>query len=126
MKIAVPVTENENIAEYFGHSENFLIYSLTSENKIEDKELIVTNTGSSCGCSSNVGPILASLGVEVILAGDTAAGVMNALEYSGIKTIRGCYGNATEIVQLYLNNDIVDNPKANKHHPVGANHSCSN
>lgn len=126
MKIAVPIQDNEQITSHFGSSDSFMIYEITPNKEIDDKEFLETNTGGSCGCSSGVGPILSGIGVSIVLAGEVAAGVFEALEYAGIKTIRGCSGNSSQTVKDYIDGKIIDNPKANGHHPVAPGHSCSN
>ncbi len=43
-----------------------------------------------------------------MLAGGIGAGAINVLNYSGIQVIRGCSGNADDIVKLYIKGEISD------------------
>ena len=124
MKIAVPIEGNEQIAQHFGHSESYMIYEITEDRKIDDKESLITSTGHVC--NSNVGGLLADIGITVMLAGGIGAGAVNKLEASGIKTVRGCSGNASEAVELYITGKITDSGEScsthDTHHADGHHH----
>ena len=74
-----------------------------------------------CGCKSDIASFLASGGVTIMLAGGIGGGAINVLNNNGIEVIRGCSGDATEIVKLYLKGLVEDSGNSchqheNHHH----------
>ncbi len=121
MKIAVPVTDNNQIDDHFGHCKFYNIYTITEENKsIIKVESIKSEQG--CGCKSNIASTLAEIGVKTMLAGGIGNGAINVLNNSGIEVIRGCSGNPTEVVKQYTKGLITDGGSSCNHHE----HECSN
>ena len=96
MKIAVPVTGSNQIDSHFGHCEFYNVYSISENNEISEVKRIASSQG--CGCKSNIANTLAADGVELMLAGGIGEGAINVLNFSGISVIRGCSGDATEVV----------------------------
>jgi predicted Fe-Mo cluster-binding NifX family protein len=105
MKIALPV-HNGSVNEHFGHSENFTIYTISSEKKIETVTPVMSE---GCGCHSGIAQILAEQGVSVMLAGNIGAGAIHHLNEFGIEVVRGCYGQAEQVVADFLKGTISDN-----------------
>jgi len=126
MKIAVPIVGNEMVSQHFGHSESYLIFSISEENEIEDKESLITET--SHACHSNVGEVLAEIGVGIMLVGGIGAGAINKLAASNIEVIRGCSGDATQSVELFLKGNISDSGDScsshEHHHEHSHDHTC--
>jgi predicted Fe-Mo cluster-binding NifX family protein len=62
-----------------------------------------------------------------MLAGGIGAGAINILNNSGIDVVRGCSGDATELVKLYLSGSVKDSGSCchqhEAHHQEG--HKCS-
>lgn len=106
MKIAVPVTSENKIDGHFGHCESYGVFTI-SENK-EITSIINFESPQGCGCKSDIASILAADGVTVMLAGGIGGGAINVLNNSGIEVIRGCSGNATEVVKLFLSGNVED------------------
>ena len=100
MKIAVPVTSDNQIDSHFGHCESYGVFTISDNNEIVEMKNVGSPEG--CGCKSDIASVLASDGVSVMLAGGIGGGAINVLNNSGIEVIRGCSGNATEVVKLYL------------------------
>lgn len=125
MKIAVPVTENNEIDDHFGHCESYSIYTILDTNAIIATESIEAEPG--CGCKSNIANILADNGVKVMLAGGIGSGAINKLNKAGIDVVRGCSGNPTDSVNLFLQGLLTDSGEscsAHEHdHEHG--HQCS-
>jgi predicted Fe-Mo cluster-binding NifX family protein len=125
MKIAVPVTKENQIDSHFGHCESYSIYTISDKKEITGIRNIESPQG--CGCKSDIASVLASDGVKIMLAGGIGGGAINVLNYSGIEVIRGCSGNATEVVKLYLSGLVEDNGSSchqhESHHKDS--HSCS-
>lgn len=125
MKIAVPVTGNNNIDGHFGHCEYYNVYTVTEKNEIAEVKRVSSPDG--CGCKSDIASVLASDGVSVMLAGGIGAGAINVLNYNGIEVIRGCSGDASENVKMYINGLLEDSGSScsqhEAHHHSG--HSCN-
>jgi predicted Fe-Mo cluster-binding NifX family protein len=115
MKIALPV-HNGSVNEHFGHSENFTIYTITPEKKVES---VTPVTSDGCGCHSGIAQILAERGVSVMLAGNIGAGAINHLNEFGIEVVRGCYGQADLVIAEYLKGTIIDNQQTCTEHEGG-------
>jgi predicted Fe-Mo cluster-binding NifX family protein len=113
MKIAVPVTHNNKIDDHFGHCEFYSVFSIT-EGKITDKQTIPSILG--CGCKSNIASVLAADGVTIMLAGGIGGGAINVLNNAGIEVVRGCSGDATKVVELFVSGSISDSGESCKSH----------
>lgn len=106
MKIAVPVTGNNQIDDHFGHCEFYNVFTLSEKNEITGVVTIPALQG--CGCKSGIAGTLAENGVTIMLAGGIGAGAINVLNNAGIEVVRGCSGNAAEIVKLFIAGNIND------------------
>jgi predicted Fe-Mo cluster-binding NifX family protein len=125
MKIAVPVTKANQVDGHFGHCESYNVFTISEKNEITEVKNVKSPQG--CGCKSDIAYILASDGVSVMLAGGIGGGAVNVLNSNGIQVIRGCSGNASEVVKLYLSGLVEDSGSSchqhERHNPDG--HSCS-
>jgi predicted Fe-Mo cluster-binding NifX family protein len=125
MKIAVPITNENQIDSHFGHCESYGVFSISDKNEIA--EFIRVQSPQGCGCKSDIASVLAADGVTVMLAGGIGGGAINVLNNSGIEVIRGCAGDATEVVKLYLSGLVEDSGSScsqhEAHHEHG--HTCS-
>jgi predicted Fe-Mo cluster-binding NifX family protein len=125
MKIAVPVTNENQIDGHFGHCESYGVFTISEKKEIVEIKRVGSPEG--CGCKSDIASILASDGVTVMLAGGIGGGAINVLNNSGIEVIRGCSGDATEVVKLYLKGSVEDSGSSchqhEAHHQDG--HTCS-
>lgn len=127
MKIAVPITAENQIDGHFGHCDSYGVFTISEKNEI----LGIKNVGSpeGCGCKSDIASVLASDGVTVMLAGGIGGGAINVLNNSGIEVIRGCSGDATEVVKLYLSGSVADSGSScqahEEHHHEGGAHTCN-
>ena len=127
MKIAVPVTKENQIDGHFGHCESYGVFTISDKNEITEIKSVESPQG--CGCKSDIASVLASDGVSVMLAGGIGGGAINVLNNSGIEVIRGCSGDATEVVKLFLSGLVEDSGSSchqhETHHQDGGAHSCS-
>jgi len=125
MKIAVPVKSDNQIDSHFGHCESYGIYTITENNEIAETSKVLSRQG--CGCKSDIASVLATDGVTLMIAGGIGAGAINVLNNSGIEVIRGCEGDATEVVKLYLAGLVEDSGSSchqhDAHHQDG--HQCN-
>lgn len=104
MKVAVP-TRNGQVDDHFGHCEYYTIFTIEN-GKVEKEETMKSPEG--CGCKSNVAPMLAQMGVGVMLAGNMGMGALGVLNYNGIEVFRGCSGDVKNVIKAYLENNISD------------------
>ena len=129
MKIAVPVTKENRIDEHFGHCDSYGVFTISDNSEITDIKGVASPKG--CGCKSDIASVLAADGVSVMLAGGIGGGAINVLNNNGIEVIRGCSGDATEVVKLYLKGLVEDSGSScrqhEEHHANGQEgaHQCS-
>jgi len=126
MKIAVPVTSANQVDEHFGHCEFYSVFTISEKNEITKINTIPSVQG--CGCKSNIAGVLASDGVTIMLAGGIGGGAINVLYNSGIEVIRGCSGDAQEVVKSFITGTITDSGESCHQHEAhqgdGA-HQCN-
>lgn len=120
IKIAVPVTSENNIDSHFGHCESYSVFTVTDKNEISEIRKVESPQG--CGCKSDIAGILASDGVSLMLAGGIGAGAINVLNSNGIEVIRGCSGNAEEAVMLFIKGQISDSGSSCSQHEAHHQH----
>lgn len=99
LKIAVPVTKDQEVDHHFGHCEFYQIFTVSETQEITDIETLKSPSG--CGCKSNISNVLAQKGVKTMLAGNMGLGAVNVLNQAGIEVKRGCSGNARELVKQF-------------------------
>jgi predicted Fe-Mo cluster-binding NifX family protein len=125
MKIAVPVTKENQIDSHFGHCESYGVFTISDTKEITEIKSVESPQG--CGCKSDIASVLASDGVSLMLAGGIGGGAINVLNNNGIEVIRGCAGDATEVVKLFLSGMVEDSGSSchqhEAHHQDG--HVCS-
>jgi len=119
-KIAIPVTQNNQIDEHFGHCDFFNVYTISDTNEVSGVTTIQSEQG--CGCKSNIAQTLSSQGVSLMLAGGMGEGAINVLSSWGISVIRGCSGNAADSMNDYLAGNLQDSGPSCHHHADG--HQC--
>ena len=120
-KIAIPVGENNEIDEHFGHCKYYNIYTLSDDNKTIDTKTLPSEEG--CGCKSNIASVLAGEGVKVMLAGGIGAGAINVLNKWDIDVIRGCSGDVNKLIEAYVSGLVEDSGETCSSH--GDDHECS-
>jgi predicted Fe-Mo cluster-binding NifX family protein len=125
MKIAVPVTKENQIDSHFGHCESYNVFTISDNKEISSVKNVESPQG--CGCKSDIASVLASDGVTIMLAGGIGGGAINVLNNSGIEVIRGCSGDATEVVKLFLSGSVEDSGSSCHQHELHQEqgHSCN-
>lgn len=114
MKIAVPVTTSNQIEAHIGHCEFYNVFTISDSKKING--ITKMKSPGGCGCNTDIASVLASDGVTVMLAAGIGGGSTNSFNKSGINVIRGCSGDATEVVKLYLSGLVEDKGSSCKKH----------
>lgn len=125
-KIAIPVTGSNEIDGHFGHCEYYQVFSVSEQNEILDIHTLEAPQG--CGCKSNIASVLSQSGVSVMLAGGIGAGAIDVLNAHGIEVVRGCTGNAKDLVTQFLKGELMDGGSScthhEQHHGSEGGHSC--
>lgn len=123
MKIAVPTTFDGLVDSHFGHCEFFTVFNIDDNSrKITNSEAV--ESPSECGCRSGIASTLSSMGVEVMLAGNMGQGAVNVLSSHNIAVVRGCQGNAEEVVLDFLNGQAVDSGESCSQHAGHSGGQC--
>ena len=124
MKIAIPVTQDNQIEDHFGHCEFYNVYTIL-DNRIFDVQTIASEQG--CGCKSNIASVLKEQGVTTMLAGGIGGGAVAVLNHVGIDVVRGCTGTPEAVIDQYLGGAIKDSGESCQHHENhhGHDHVCN-
>ncbi|MCX6256365.1 MAG: dinitrogenase iron-molybdenum cofactor biosynthesis protein [Bacteroidia bacterium] len=127
MKIAIPVTRGNQVDDHFGHCEFYGVYTISEKNEIVDVQFLKSEQG--CGCKSNIAGVLSEQGVTTMLAGGIGGGAINVLNQWGIQVIRGCSGNAADLVKQFIEGRISDSGEScslhQEHHGQGNGQQCN-
>jgi predicted Fe-Mo cluster-binding NifX family protein len=113
MKVAIP-SNSGKVDDHFGHCEYFMVYTVNDNKEIIDRELIESPNG--CGCKSDIVEKLSHIGVKVMLAGNIGGGAVNKLNSYDITVVRGCSGDANDVLNEWLKGNIKDNGELCKEH----------
>jgi len=105
MKVAVPSRAGE-VDGHFGHCEGFSVFSLDERGGIVGEESVASPAG--CGCESNIGGVLARMGVTHLVAGNMGEGAVRVLQANGISVTRGASGSAREAVERFAAGTLAD------------------
>jgi predicted DNA-binding protein (UPF0251 family)/predicted Fe-Mo cluster-binding NifX family protein len=105
MKVAVPSRAGE-VDGHFGHCEGFAVFSLDEKGSIVAEESVASPAG--CGCRSNIGGVLARMGVTHLVAGNMGEGAVRVLQANGISVTRGASGNARQAVERFAAGKLAD------------------
>ena len=126
MKVAIPLSANNQVDDHFGHCAYYSIYTIDSKGEVAEDKILESEQG--CGCKSNIASVLADEGVTVMLAGGIGAGAINVLNGAGIEVIRGCSGDVTALVKQYAAGSLTDSGVScssdDTHHAEGGEHQC--
>lgn len=119
-KLAIP-TRDGHVDEHFGHCEAFTIFEIGDDKQIVGQERFTPPP--SCGCKSNLIPMLVEKGVGVLVAGNMGEGAAMRLRQAGIQVFRGVTGDVAEAAQAWIDGRIKDADILCAAHAHG--HDCS-
>ena len=119
MKVAVTY-ENNEIFMHYGHTENFMVYSII-DSKITKKELLPTN-GNGHGFLAS---FLKANEIDVVICGGIGGPAVQALEKLGMTVYSGACGDVDASVNLFLSGKLKSKGIANCHHHDHEEGSCS-
>lgn len=123
MKIAVPVKENHDIDNHFGHCAFYQIFTVNDQKEIVSTETMDSPVG--CGCKSDIAEVFEQMGVQVMLAGGIGNGAITKISAHHIEVVRNCGGNATELVKRYLSGEVTDSGSSCQTHSHEEGYVCS-
>lgn len=110
MKVAI-AADNNQCSDHFGHCEGFKIYNIVN-GKVEHEEFI-KNPGHKPGFLPN---FLSGRGVNVIISSGMGRSAQELFKAQNIEVIVGCNGGLDEIIESYINGNLVsDKSVCNKH-----------
>jgi predicted Fe-Mo cluster-binding NifX family protein len=119
MKVALP-KNGVMLNQHFGRSEEFSIVTVDEMDIIGLKEV---NTEDLQHNHQGLSELLAKEGVSVVIVAGMGDGAYRALREKGIKVIRGASGSIKDVLHLYLNGYLRDNPST--HGRGHGNGGCS-
>lgn len=100
VKIAV-ASDKKMVAGHFGHCETFEVFNAEGSNITSSESH--PNPGHKPGFLPN---FLNDMGVKVIISGGMGAGAVDIFNEKGIKVVIGAKGDAKEVAQSFLNNNL--------------------
>ena len=119
MRIAVTY-EDGKVFQHFGHTQQFKIYDVDNQKVVKSE--IVDTMGSGHGALAG---FLTNLNVDVLICGGIGQGAKNALASMNIKLYGGVSGEADDVVEALLNEQLEYNENVQcSHHKHGHDHSC--
>ena len=119
MKIAV-THENGQIFQHFGHTEQFMIYTVEGRTIISSEILDTNGSGHDA-----LATLLAENHVEALICGGIGAGAQMALAQAGVLLFAGITGGTDEAIAALLDGTLAYNAGATcSHHDHGDGHSC--
>ena len=119
MRIAVTY-EDGKVFQHFGHTQQFKIYDVDNQKVVKSE--IVDTMGSGHGALAG---FLTNLNVDVLICGGIGQGAKNALASMNIKLYGGVSGEADDVVEALLNEQLEYNENVQcSHHEHGHDHSC--
>lgn len=120
MKRIAVACEGVQVAQHFGHCENFTFFDTEAEQIVKKES--VANPGHKPGFLPN---FLADHGAEVVLAGGMGGGAVDIFQQRGVEVVTGATGDAETAVFAYLNGDLQSNGVVcheHQHHGECGNH----
>lgn len=120
MKRIAVACEGEQVAQHFGHCENFMFFDTEAEQIIKTES--VTNPGHKPGFLPN---FLADHGAVVVLAGGMGGGAVDIFNQRGVEVVTGASGAAEAAVAAYLKGELKTNGAVcheHQHHGECGNH----
>lgn len=104
MRIAITY-ENGQVFQHFGHTQQFKMYD------VENNEVTTSQIVNTCDQGhSALSQFLFDHQVDAVICGGIGTGAKNALKAYGIQLYSGVIGNCDEVIQKYLEGNLVYNP----------------
>jgi len=118
MNIAIASNDRVEIASHFGQTRGFVIFDVQDEKIIKKMYRKNTFTGHARGLEGHNhdvdrhGPILEALkDCQVVISMGMGRRIYNDLNQAGIEVFITRECNAKNAAELYLKNELVDNPE---------------
>lgn len=118
MRIAVTY-EDGKVFQHFGKTEFFKVFEV-EDNKVISSEVISSN-GTGHGALAG---LLAGQSVDVLICGGIGGGAQAALAEAGVELCAGAQGDVDQVVESYLNGELISTGANCDHHHHEDGHSC--
>lgn len=118
MKVAIP-TKNSVVDDHFGHCEYFTVVTIEGDKIVQQEKI---DSQKTCGCKSEIVPMLKDQGVDTMLVGNLGMGAINKITNAGMKLIRGCSGDITTLVNNFMEGKVMDSLTVCHEHGDGSGH----
>ena len=123
MRIAIASDDGVNIAGHFGRTRGFLIYEV-EEGKVKDRNYRVNDfTGHARGMEGadhsldRHAPIISALdGCQAVISRGMGRRIYDDLQRVGIEAFIVQETDADSALNLYINNNLLDNPEQGCEH----------
>lgn len=104
MKRIAVACEGNQVAQHFGHCEQFLFFDTEGTEVVKSEA--VPNPGHKPGFLPN---FLADQGAVVVLAGGMGGGAIDIFNQRGVEVVTGAAGDAAAAVAAYLTGTLKTN-----------------
>lgn len=118
MKIALP-KDGVMLNQHFGRSEEFAIVTIDGMDIVGLKEISTQDLQHN---HRGLSDMLAKEGVSLVIASGMGEGAYNALKEKGIRIVRGASGSIRDVVQKYLDGELMYSLSAHGHHGCQHHH----
>ncbi|MEN8223170.1 MAG: NifB/NifX family molybdenum-iron cluster-binding protein [Acidobacteriota bacterium] len=118
MKIAI-ATEGGIVAQHFGRCSSYTIVE-AEDGSILQKE-VIANPGHAPGFLPK---FLSEMGVDFILSGGMGQKAISLFHNNGVEPIVGVSGNIEDIINDFLNGELVTGESDCDHGKDGHGHDC--
>ncbi len=115
MKIAIAVDQSQ-AANHFGHCQFFVVYEVDNC-EIKDESIIENPPHKK----DFLPGFLKEKGINLVITGNIGQRAINLLEGFDIEVITGATGSSKDIIQKFLNDELVSTNSGCTEHE---NHSC--
>lgn len=112
MKIGMP-KNGELLNQHFGQSREFLIATVTDGKIVESKEI---NNEALQHNHGGLSDLFVQEGVSLVIVGGIGQPALQALTVKGLQVIKGASGRWTDVLNAYLNGELVDRDVSCNHH----------
>lgn len=117
-KIAIP-EDNGQVNQHFGQSTSFSVVSIANQKVVGMEGLLATGLAHQ---HEGLAGLLKENGIQTVVAGGIGAGMVEALEGSGIKVITGASGSIDAVANAYASGQLRSQRVLCNHEGCGGGH----
>lgn len=104
--VAVPITTRGRVESHFGRCERLAVFTIGIDGTIEAEQTVEASIGQ--GCRSSVMSRLATMHVQVLVAGCIGEAAIHVGAAHGIAVVRGASGAARSAALAYARGELED------------------